>query len=137
MIIENTIHPLAMVTSHLVEEVACSEPERFLEPNGEVRVYKVLEYLGFKVKHNLYNKDIVVLKDILVRTRDKPYLVYHADVYKGHIRKEKAGHNGAKTLWRFHPLYDEYDKRGVLQPNDLSKYVDDTEFEEITDIGFY
>lgn len=137
MNIENEVQPLAMVTHHLVHEVACSDPDTFIDEYGEIRKYAVLEYLGFKVSHNLYNKDIVEMPNTIVRTKDKPYMTYYADVYKGHIKRKKCGTNGVKSLYKYHSLYKDYEKYGILQPNNLELYVREEDLTDITEIGFY
>ncbi len=137
MNLENRIIPNAMVTKELVREVACSDPNKFISEDGEMNLYKVLQYLGFKISHNFYNKDIVFMKDILVRTRDRPYMVYRTDVYKGHLSKKKVGRVNNKPLYEYHKLYDWYDVETILQPTDISKYVIEEELINITEVGFY
>lgn len=135
MNIENEITPLAMVTKHLVTEIACSDPDVYIDEYNEIRTYKVLEYLGFKVAHSLYNKNIHLEEHTLVRCTDKPYLVYYADVYKGYLRKVKIGECNGKNIYDYHKLKYMYDKYNVLQPSDLSIYITPEELLDITEIG--
>lgn len=137
MNIENLVRPCAMVTDHLVTEIACSEPELYIDEYGEIRLYKILTLLGFKVDHSSFNHGVIRLDDMIIRTEEHPYLTYKTTVYKGHIQRKKIGHIGTRPILDYHWLYDTYEEKGILQASDIFDYITEDELVNINEVGTY
>lgn len=137
MYIENDVRPYIAVTESLVQEVAESDKATFMGINGEIKVYDVLYYLGFKIATKLYNRDVSYIPKQFVRNINKPHLVFESAVYKGRLRKEQVGYNGKNPIYRYHKMQEFYDKYGILHPSDLSKYVKSEDMINILEVGSY
>ncbi len=125
---------MCSVTTHLVNEVAESNPEVFMN-NGVVSTLRVLYYLGFDVKQDLPYGNVKLHKDILIRSNQFRTKAYKADVYKGYLRhavdtKRPFDANGNVNLnkGKLHAAKRCYHEYEILQPVDITKYVAEEDF---------
>lgn len=125
---------MCSVTTHLVQEVAESNPEVFMH-NGVVSTLRVLYYLGFDVKEDLLYGNVSLHKDELIRSNQFKTKAYRADVYKGYLRKAVDVANprtadGKVQLnpYKLHAAKSFYHKVEILQAPDITKYVAEEDF---------
>lgn len=129
-------------THHIVQEIAESNPDMFIQPNGEINIPRCLFYLGFDVRMDItvegkdrdgyYNRHNYNSKDnMLIRSSQYPTKAYRTTVYSGWLRgaaniegvKDKNGNIPKLNPKRLHHLQDVYRKVGILQATDLDKFV--------------
>ncbi|CAH9014318.1 putative coil containing protein [Vibrio phage 501E54-1] len=120
---------MCSVTTHLVNEVAESNPEVFMN-NGVVSTLRVLYYLGFDVRQDLPRNNVQLHKDILIRSNQFLRKGYKADVYKGYLRhavdtKQPFDDEGNVRLnkGKLHAMKKYYHEFEILEARDITKYV--------------
>ena len=128
---------IATVTKEFVHSVAWSNPDYFIK-NGEISLHRVLHYCGMYLDHKDYLKGIRETKNVLVRCRQQPDLVYYTDIYCGHCRRDiKAVHKGKvyynKTKW--HPMKKIFEEREVVEPDNIFDYIPKSAMTSILEVG--
>lgn len=131
---EPRLKTLCTVTQEMVTAVAEQFPEKYIDDRGEIKLYSVLQDLGFYIDHADYLKGVRTSDDVIVRDTSMPSRVYRTKIYNGTVRNEVERMNGNKKIidkfW--HYIYDKYE---VLQPKDLQKYVSLDKMQSVLDIG--
>lgn len=125
------------VTKEFVEQTANLYKE-YLIKDGEINLYATLFALGFYIDRESYHKGVYKVEDVYVRCLDVPSKVYPTTVYNGNIRRAvKSVKNGYIKFDKhnYHCLKPIYDKYEVLQPFDVSPYVDENLLKDILEIG--
>lgn len=129
-------------THHMLIELAQTNEELFKTPSGDIDIPRCLMYLGFDVKTSItvegfdrdgfYNKNNFSIKEnMLIRSTKYPTKAYHTTVYSGWLRgaankdgvKDKKGNVPMLNPKKLHHLQDLYRKIGILQPDNIEKYV--------------
>ena len=126
------------VTKELVYEIANRDKKRFIDGEGHIILPKVLHTLGFKIDEESYYLGFYKTEDVYVRDNSRPYLHYKTTIYNGEVRNQVIGKDGKgnnKYNRTKHSLGRIYEHVGVLQPTNLSKYVDKARFVDMADVG--
>lgn len=136
---EVTEHNSCSVSHELVGVVAMSDPSRFKDEEGSLKLADILFYLGFKIDNEVKSKGYYVNEDVYIRDNNFPSRVYKTKaVYNGVVRNKMVGYDGYEPIYcRYtrHPLFDLYTQVEVVQPIDINKYIAEEAFESIDDIG--
>ncbi len=137
--LEYTEGTTCSVSYGLVHETAQLYPEMFYDKNSEIRIYDVLHYLGFQVNYQMWNKNVSKHENVLIRSNENPLQCYYTDVWRGWVRNAvKEVTPEGKIIYdkhSFHELAKEYSKYEVLQPTNLSDYIDEEDLLFIDDFG--
>ncbi len=137
--LEYTEGTTCSVSYGLVHETAQTMPEVFYDKNSEIRIPSVLHHLGFNIHFKGHNRNFSKHENVLIRSNENPLQCYFTDVYRGWYRNAvKEVTPEGKIIYdkhSFHELANEYNKYEVLQPTNLSDYIDEEDLLFIDDFG--
>jgi len=126
------------VSQELVDLVAHYNPDKYMK-NGKVLISTLLFDIGFKIDHSMKSQGIYKNFDVFIRDNTRPSKLYKTScVYNGEVRNtvQSIDNDGRITYTnQKHPLYTLYETYEVLQPKALNDFVEESKFEDITDIG--
>lgn len=121
------------VTQHRVNEEAETNPDLF-KHNGKINVLRVLCYLGFDIRTHLYNNNITIQNDALIRSTQFPRKCYRTKVYQGYVRMAANPEGGFHTN-KYHHMLKEYETYGTLQAKNVLDYIKEEELLDINEFG--
>ncbi len=148
MELEHVEQRLTCVTKELVHQTAHTQPDLFIR-DGVIQTYFVLYHLGFDIRWKRIDKNVAISENKVVRDQTRPYLTYRTTIYKGLLRRAVKSVNSTEPYnecsevqapdgiryhrYKWHELEDLYRKYGVLQPTNLSDYIQEEDMINIAD----
>lgn len=126
------------VSQETVLLIANAFPERY-KRNNAILITKLLFDIGFKIDMSMRGYGYYRNFNVLIRDNYKPHMLYKTScVYNGTVRNTVKSISlcGKIEYTRCrHPLYYLYERHEILQPKDLSEFVNEEKFVSIDDVG--